>query len=251
MDTVTALTTASSNRRQIEALSKVDVFLDTKGRESKNIRNSYHTALGHLSKFISTKYSKYDVETIVKPLISNEIDLYKFLDGLVSFESKRGLAVKTRIIHLGAVKSFLAYHDIDIIPSKFKNRVTPPRLYREDEEAQSVEDIRKIFLACNKRRLKPYLLLLKSSGPRAFEGLSIILKEVDFSTSPVKIHIRKQYSKTKVARDSFITDEAAECLKQWIEWKYRDRGKYRPRMVRKDEDLIFAVKSNMREPNRL
>ena len=110
----------------------------------------------------------------------------------------------------------------------FKNRVTPPRLYREDEEDLSVEDIRKILLACNKRRLKPYLMLRESSSPRALEVLSIILKNVDFSTSPVKIHIRKQYSKTKVARDSFITDEAAECLKQWIEWKYRDRCKYRP-----------------------
>ncbi len=74
-------------------------------------------------------------ETILKPLISNEIDLYKFLDGFVSFESKGSLAVKSRIIHLGAVKSYLSYHDIDIIPSKSKNRVTSPRLYREDEEA--------------------------------------------------------------------------------------------------------------------
>lgn len=49
------------------------------------------------------------------------------------------------------------------------------------------------------------------------EGLSIILKDVDFTTSPAKIHIRKHYSKTKVARDSFITDEAAECLSQWID----------------------------------
>lgn len=94
-------------------------------------------------------------------------------------------------------------------------------------------------------------MLLESSGCRAVEGLSIILKDVDFTTSPVKIHIRKQYSKTKVARDSFITDEAAECLSQWIDFKYRDRGKYKPRRVRNGEDLVFAVKSNVKEPNRL
>ena len=205
----------------------------------------------HFSEFISAEYSKYDIETILKPLISNEIDLYKFLDGFVSFESTGSLAVKSRIIHLGAVKSYLSYHDIDIIPSKFKNRVTSPGLYREDEEALLVEDIRKILLACNKRRLEPFLMLLESSGSRAVEGLSIILRDVDFSTSPAKIHIRKQYSKTKVARDSFITDEAAECLSQWIDFKYRDRGKYKPRRVRNGEDLIFAVKSNVKEPNRL
>ncbi|MGB7952533.1 MAG: hypothetical protein WCF23_01015, partial [Candidatus Nitrosopolaris sp.] len=73
----------------------------------------------HFSEFISAKYPKYDIETILKPLASNEIDLYKLLDGFVAFESK-DLAVKPRIIHLGVVKSYLAYHDIDIIPSKFK-----------------------------------------------------------------------------------------------------------------------------------
>ena len=45
--------------------------------------------------------------TILKPLATNRIDLYQFLDGSVSFESKGGLAVKTRIIHLGTVKSYL------------------------------------------------------------------------------------------------------------------------------------------------
>ena len=246
----TTTVTINYHRRQIEALPLVEVFLDSKGRESKQTRATYLTALVHFDKFISTKYSRYNIEAILKPLVSNEIDLYKFLDGFVAFESK-DLAVKSRIIHLGVVKSYLAYHDIDIIPSKFKNRGTPPKLRREDEEALSVEDIRKILLACNKRRLKPYLMLLESSGCRAVEGLSIILKDVDFTTSPVKIHIRKQYSKTKVARDSFITDEAAESLKQWIDFKYRDRGKYRPRRIRNPDDLIFGVKSNVKEPNRL
>ncbi len=123
---MSTVTTTSSNRRQIETLPLVEVFLDSKGRDSKQTRATYLTALVHFANFISTKYSKYDLETILKPLISNEIDLYKFLDGFVSFESKGGLAVKSRIGHLGAVNSFLAYHDIDIIPSKFKNRVTPP-----------------------------------------------------------------------------------------------------------------------------
>ncbi|MFZ0897487.1 MAG: hypothetical protein WAZ77_23530 [Candidatus Nitrosopolaris sp.] len=149
----------NNHRRQIEALPLVEVFLDSKGRDSKQTRATYLTALVHFSEFISAKYPKYNIETILKPLVSNDIDLYKLLDGFVAFESK-DLAVKSRIIHLGVVKSYLAYHDIDIIPSKFKYRVAPPRLHREDEEDLSVEDIRKILLASNKRRLKPYQMLL-------------------------------------------------------------------------------------------
>jgi hypothetical protein len=35
---------------------------------------------------------------------------------------------------MGAVRSYLAYYDIDIIPSKFKRKVKMPKMYREDEE---------------------------------------------------------------------------------------------------------------------
>ncbi|MDQ6866182.1 MAG: hypothetical protein M3044_20440 [Thermoproteota archaeon] len=38
---------AANKRRQIEALPKVEVFLDSKGRDSKQTRNSYLTSLVH------------------------------------------------------------------------------------------------------------------------------------------------------------------------------------------------------------
>jgi integrase len=72
-----------------------------------------------------------------------------------------------------------------------------PKLYREDEEAIDAKDIRKILLSCNNRRLKAYLLILASGAMRAVEALAIRLKDIDFSTSPTKIHIRKEYAKTK------------------------------------------------------
>ena len=101
--TTTTTVTINNHRRQIEALPLVEVFLDSKGKDSKQTRATYLTALVHFKEFISAKYSKYDIETILKPLVSNEIDLYKLLDGFVAFESK-DLAVKSRIIHLGVVK---------------------------------------------------------------------------------------------------------------------------------------------------
>ncbi len=50
-----------------------------------------------------------------------------------------------------AISSYLAYYDIDIIPSKFRRRVKIPKMYREDEEPLDASDIRKILLACNNR----------------------------------------------------------------------------------------------------
>jgi integrase len=132
----------------------------------------------------------------------------------------------------------LAYYDIDIIPSKFRRKVKMPKIYREDEEAIDVSDIRKILLSCNNRRLKTYLLILASGGMRAVEALAVRLKDIDFTVSPTKIHIRKEYSKTKTARDIYISDEATQYLRQWINWKYDNDE--RPR-VRDDDDLVFTV----------
>ena len=85
--------------------------------------------------------------------------------------------------------------------------------------------------------MKTYLLVLASGGMRAVECLAIRLKDLDFTISPTKIHIRKEYSKTKV-RDIYISDEATQDLKQWIDWKYNNDE--RPRTL-DDDDLLFTV----------
>jgi integrase len=53
-----------------------------------------------------------------------------------------------------------------------------------------------------------------------------------------KGRIRKEYAKTRVARDIYISDEATHYLKQWIDWKYNNQE--RPRSPDPD-DLIFTV----------
>lgn len=134
----------------------------------------------------------------------------------------------TLSFYLAVLRSYFAFYDIDVIPSKFRRKVKVPRLYKEDEEPLDASGIRKIILNCSNRRLKAYLLVLGSGGMRAVEATAIRLREIDFSLSPTKVHIRKEYAKTRVARDVYISDEATKCLKQWIEWNTgRERKKKR------------------------
>jgi integrase len=72
-------------------------------------------------------------------------------------------------LYTTAVRSYLSYYDIDIVPSKFKRRVRLPKNHREDEEPLDAADIRRILLACNNRRIKAYLLVLASGGMRTAE----------------------------------------------------------------------------------
>jgi hypothetical protein len=107
-----------------------------------------------------------------------------------------------------------------------------PKTLIEKEEPIDATDIRKILLSCNNRRLKVYLLVLASGGLRAVEGCAIRLKDVNFKVKPTTIHIRAEYVKTRVGRDIYISDEATQYLKQWLDWKSRVRSL-------NPDDLIF------------
>jgi integrase len=182
------------------------VFLSSILRNSLKSKYAYECGLVHLQRFLANKYPKYNIETILQPLLNNEINVYTLLDEFVSYLLNINPCFRPNSIKLytAAIRSFLAYHDIDVVPSKFKRKVKTPKAYREDEEAIDVSDIRRILLSCNNRRLKTYLLILASGGMRATEGLAIRIKDIDFSVNPTKIHIRKEYAKTRTGRDIYF-----------------------------------------------
>jgi integrase len=229
-----------STEKQITDYKAVDIFLSSILRNSLRSKYAYQSGLVHFQKFLEQKYPRYDIQTIPKSLSNKELDLYTLLDEFVSYLMKEvpNLTSNSIKLYMAAMRSYLAYYDIDVIPSKFKRKVKMPKQYREDEEPLDVSDIRKILLSCSNRRLKAYLLVLASGGMRAVEALAIRLKDIDFTVSPTKIHIRKEYSKTKTSRDIYVSDEATQYLKQWINWKYNNEE--RPR-TREDDDLVFTV----------
>ena len=103
-------------------------------------------------------------------------------------------------------------------------------------------------------------MLLAATGFRAVEALSIRIKDLYLETRPTKIFVRGEFTKTKTDRHIFLTEEVAVQLKQWLEYKYRDRrvchkdsqtGKtiteYRT-PERNYNDLVFAVYQDRERP---
>ncbi len=87
-------------------------------------------------------------------------------------ETRVGLTPKSILLYITAARSYFAYYDIDVIPSKFRRKVRLPKLYREDEEPLDASDIRTMLLSCNSRRLKILLLVLASGGMIIGEALA-------------------------------------------------------------------------------
>lgn len=215
-------------------------FLDSVARNSKNTSKAYASALLYFQLFLQSK--KYTLQTVIKPLSTDKLNVYELLDAFVAYlinmiseETQHHLSRQSISLYVTAVRSYLAYNDIDVIPAKFKRKVRVPKVGREDEQAIDASDIRKILLACNNRRLKSYLLILASSGCRTTEAASIRLLDIDFDTIPTTISIRKNFTKTKVARNIYISNEASDHLRQWIAWKYRSKQRI-------DTDLVFITK---------
>ena len=219
-------------------------FLASILRNSLKSKYAYECALAHFQRFLETSYKEYNIETILEPLSHNEINVYTVFDEFVSYllNTNANLTPNSINLYVAAIRSYLAYYDIDVVTSKFKRKVKMPKAYREDEEAIDISDIRRILLSCNNRRLKTYLLMLASGGMRATECLAIRIKDIDLSVNPTKIRIRREYAKTRTGRDIYISDEATLYLKQWIQWKYNNID--RPR-ERDENDLVFTVYSTV------
>src|SRR5947199_1911435 len=107
------ITTAMS-RNQVGELPKVKLFLESIARNSQQTKQTYHTALVHLQNFLTKNYSGYTIESILQPIITNKINVYGLLESFVPYEISLKLSVRSIRLHLAAIKSFLAYYDIDI-----------------------------------------------------------------------------------------------------------------------------------------
>jgi len=216
----------------VSEYDKVNIFLNSIGRNSKNSRRMYATGLRYFERFLSHNYSSQNPDTIILALQNQRINTYELLDQFVSYLSQQKIAVPSLKLYMIAFRSYLQYNDIDISPSKFKRRVKMPKCYPDPEEPLSLSDIRELLEYCSNTRLRCYLLVLVSSGLRAMEAAALRLCDVDFTTNPTKIHVRKEYSKTRRARDVYISQEATNHLRKLLEFRKNEM---------QSDTLIFSI----------
>ncbi|MGH9984427.1 MAG: tyrosine-type recombinase/integrase [Nitrososphaeraceae archaeon] len=217
-------------------------FLNSIGRNSISSQKAYSSGLVHFDRFLNSLPDslvvgkRLDIETIIPMLQNQQIKVYELLDNFVAYLTQRNISIPSVKLYVAAVRSYLEYNEIDIVFSKFRRRVKMPKHYRDEEQPIDTQDIRKLLLKCNNRRLKAYILLLASSGVRTIEAASLRVQDIDFKESPTKITVRKEFSKTRRARIVYCSDEATEYLQQLLNWKYRNNKE-----TAKSSDLVFSV----------
>lgn len=221
--------------QQVYNLPRVKLFVDSKNIRSTKTGGNYRTALVHLNSFVTKQYNKNSHSII--DYLTNGGDVYELLQGYSNYlqSTIEGITPNSIDNYIAALRSYFAKFRIGVVSAFLKNEVTLPRKIKESEVPIDKSDIRKILLSCNNPRLKAYLLVLASSGVRAdTEACSIRNKDVNWSSSPVKIMLRGEFSKTKTKRFLYISDESAQYLKEFIQY----RGETAP------EQLLFTSYKN-------
>jgi hypothetical protein len=123
--------------KQIDLLPKVKIFLDSIARNSIKSKKSYSSGISLLQNFLNVeeykqKYQSCNCDTILQSLLENKVNVYELLDSFVSFvlATKPEITPRSLSLYLVAIRSFFAFYDIDIIPSKFRRKVKVPKLYK-------------------------------------------------------------------------------------------------------------------------
>lgn len=178
----------------------------------------YYSRLTGFQDFIIDSYNA-TLDDIIAKINKGSEDPYDILSSYVPYlQTNCNISTLTLKLRIITAKNFLEYYDVEISPRKFKLKVKMPKVIRQSKEALSKEDIADILNACSDIKLKTYAMFLAATGMRAIEALSIRIKDLDLKSSPAKAFVRGEYTKTRMDRTVFLTEEITQQLTSWLNY---------------------------------
>ncbi len=186
---------------------------------SYNTTKSYRLAIVNQNHcgfrdFLKVKYNINDLE-FVEQVKQKQLDVYATLRDFVIFLDKRKYKPQSIKSRLAAVKGYLRYLGLKIYTEDCKQVIRVPKDVREYEVPLTKELILRV-LRNVPPRLQTVILILASSGIRIGELVQLKLSDIDMSTTPTTIRLRAKITKTRTARETFITTEATNSLKDYL-----------------------------------
>ncbi|NJD54565.1 MAG: site-specific integrase [Candidatus Methanoperedens sp.] len=233
---------------------------------SRNSKNVYRAGIHSFLEFIygskrnGPKSTQAELKVLddlsIKYLKDNrdyEEDLLKFAVALHSKPPKSGKA------YMAGLKEWLSYNDIELSlkSAKLIRRKMPKGGARSLEADLDTITFRNILQHTDLKG-RAFFLTLSSSGIRVGEALQITLNDIDLTKEPVLLNIRQEYTKTNEPRQTYISKEAREVVKEWLKVrnKYIESSMNRNRGLvgngigttkQADDNRIFPFSSNVAE----
>ena len=168
-----------------------------------------------------------------------KFDVYATLRDHVVFLDQKNYKPKSITTRLAAIKGYLRFLGLKIYTEDCKHIIKIPKIIREPEVALTKEIILRV-LRNVPQRVQTVVLVLSSSGMRIGELVQLKLSDIDFTTMPTTIRLPGKITKTRVARETFLTQEATNALKDYlyitIRWEEKQNNSHL------DDEVIFGQK---------
>ena len=176
--------------------------------------STYKTGINHLKTFLQSKYG-FDEIQLADKIKQNEIDVFELLRLVIIYLDKKGIKPKGMRSYLSGIKGYLRFLGVKINSDDYKLLVKIPKVVRTKEIPLTKEMIAQL-LRNSTRKLSTGILVIVASGIRIGELVQLKLSDIDFESKPTKIIIRGSASKGRFTRETFLTTEATNALKDYL-----------------------------------
>jgi len=203
-------------------------FLERKGRRSEATRQTYAKAEASFARCFNAD----SPDVLVQRIKGGKLDAYSALDKFVAWLTANGAAPKTVLTYVTAVKGLLRYEEISLDAYKFRAKVElPPKMEISVDRIPTREEMRTIVLNSD-RKTRALIALLATSGLRIGEAAALRVGNVDFRAC--KVTLLGQRTKSRKSRTTFITEETAGFLKEYLgprinkreDWLFLDERRF-------------------------
>lgn len=225
-----------------------------KAYKSKNTRRSYQTGFRRFLEIIygrniSKKFSdltptqrevkssvvKEEYEKLARQYLKEDRNHYRDLkDFIIHLRDEENYAPNTQSKYLTSVKQFFIEYELEVGRLRWKKlqrMKEKSRIVMEDKRPTK-DQLKKILLHLPLRG-EALVLCLASSGMRRGELLKVTEDHVHFEETPTRIELEPEWcKKSHRGRTVFISHEASEKLKKWIEFK---KGRFEKHGINKEK----------------
>jgi integrase len=205
--------------------------------------------------YLLETYSINELE-FVEQTKQEKFDVYATLRDHVVYLDGKNYKPKSITTRLAAIKGYLRFLGLKIYTEDCKHIIKIPKIIQEPEVALTKELLLRV-LRNVPQRVQTVVLVLSSSGMRIGELVQLRLCDIDFTTTPTTIRLPGKITKTRTARETFITVEATKALKDYlsitIQWSEKQDNSHL------DDEIIFGQNhignpktgSNLKQPTHL
>lgn len=193
---------------------------------SANTVNTYRSGINHFKTFVEKNYQA-SVSNLIEEFKASKLEPFRILNEFIIFLDKLGKKPRSIKLWVGVISGLIRHGGFKIYSEDIRKSVKIPKGHRQREEPLTKEILVRL-LRNAPIKLQTSILVAIASGMRIGELVQIKLSDVDFGSKPTKIKIRSEITKTRESRETYLTAEATNALKDYLVrffgWKEGERN---------------------------